>query len=109
MHNSTSILGHNLEVAKRILNLTITRNEEAEATNLQMLQAVTQCEDALLTSRRNLVNFDNYRVGSRNAVDAAQLSYDDQRIRTVAMHEANTVHVVQHLFEYGVQDMMQGN
>lgn len=106
MHNSTSILGHDLEVAERNLNLTITQNEEAEATNLQMLQAVTQYEDALLTSRRNQVNFDNYRVGTRNTVDAARLAHDDQRIRTVAMHEANTVHVVQHLFVHGVQDMM---
>ena len=37
MHNSTSILGHDFEVAEGNLNLTITQNEEAEATNLQLV------------------------------------------------------------------------
>ena len=55
------------------------------------------------------MNFNNYRVCTQNTVDAARLAQDNQRIRTVAMHKANTVHVVQHLFLHGMQDMMQGN
>ena len=55
------------------------------------------------------MNSDNYRVTTGHAVDAARLTQDNQSVRTLSMHETNTVHVVQYLFEQGVQGMSEGN
>ena len=97
MKNSTSALGHALEVTEVNLNLTITRHDEAQDNHGRLLQAVTQ--HALVAARNNVVISDNNLVTTGRAVDAARLSQDNQRVRTVAMHEVNTVYVVQYTGE----------
>lgn len=107
MRNSMSVLGHALEVKEVSLNLTITRRDEAQANRGQALQAVTQLENALVTAQKNVVITNNHLVTTENAVDAALKARDHQRVRTVSIHETNTVHVVEYLFEHGVQDMVE--
>ena len=99
MKNSTSALGHALEVTEMNLNLTITWHDEAQDNHERSLQAVMQFENALVAARNNVVISDNNLVTTGRAVDAARLSQDNQRVRTVAMHEVNTVYVVQYTGE----------
>ena len=105
MKNSTSALGHALEVTEVNFNLTITRREEAQDDHGRALQTVTQLEDALASARNNAVITNNHLTTNRDAVDAALRARDSQRVRTLVMHEATMVHVVQYLFDQGVQDM----
>ena len=48
MRNSTSVLGHAIEVTEVNLNLTITWHNEVENNHVQSMQVVTQLEEAYL-------------------------------------------------------------
>ena len=68
MKNSTSALGHALEMSEMALTVSIARCDEAQDDHGRAQQTVTQLENALATARNNAVITNNQLTANNDAV-----------------------------------------
>ena len=109
MKNGTSELGHALQVSEMALATSLASCTDARDDHGRALQAVTQLENALSTARINAMISNNQLTAHNTAVAVSRRALNGQRIRTEAMHTANTAHVLQYLDKRGAQQLADGD
>ena len=103
---STLVSGNALEVANARLARTTATSDTAEAYYAFLWELVGQAEETLQQVRRNLGNYDIYRVRNQAETTPSLVERDHQQVRTIVLQEANTKIMVQHLAENRVQQIM---